>query len=219
MECQYGLLDKLKEYDILSKEQVDEVAKLAMNPGIQNETLLNIIPMKFDVEVKFCTALNETDQGHITHYINKKEDCGDNRHLTEYEVEALDGLQEFFVDELHINNNFLQNLLSSNCISVQHKNAIDKLHKFDKRRLLLDIMHCRSLAQVKKFIELCQEHYPHLRDLINCDGAIFVEKVNRDPKRKENQTYILQNLKEMNHPFLLKIINVIKDTKNVDTED
>lgn len=220
IECQYGLLIHLHNYGILSDTKFLTLQNYSMYYE-QNEILLNTLQQFTNpwTDVILWSGLNNTCQNHITHYIN--DTCTDkceNRPLMEDEKIAWNSLQEFLVNNFHIHEEFLQDLITSGCILKQHKKFINtSVNRFERMRILLEIIRRRSLTQVKKFIELSKKYCPRLNVIMINDETEFVKKiteiVERRKKRKELNESVPAVLKHLNNDAFAALLENIKSMK------
>lgn len=218
MECQYGLLIELQNYGVLSEEQVMRVDGLSANFYAQNKTLFDMLQEFVYPQnvVLFWKALSNAGQNHITHYIRDACVACSNRPLLEHENFVLDGLQDFFIDEVYINEKFLQDLLLSGCISVQHVDHINSSNNnYGQMEILLKIIHRRSLAQAKIFIDLCKKHYSRVNDFLDNGETEFVAMITEGIKRYDerngpNANDLMHQAKKYSDEAIYRLLEAIK---------
>jgi len=230
IECQYGLLTKLISAGdkILSRRQLAIVKQHSNATYTQNTELLKMLcqPKEKEAIGMFLQLLKETHQGHICNYILSDQDIEhDNRPLTEKECKALAELQNYFVDNLYITVGFLAQLNEVDCITEKHVTGVreHKENQNEQVATLLDILHCRSTAQLKKFVECCKKDHPHVHKfLLGEKGVITSVKIviggDKSADKKVIEAALFHEIKAMTKDELNELLSAVKKTNNDQSE-
>ena len=136
LDPEYGLLPCLNYRDIITDGEYNFLEEFKSNSvktyiELNDELLLKCIDPRLEsCCLRFCHALEENDQQHIANYIRTAghDSNSEDRVLSREEIAMIDNNIFCLVNLINpYRMNFLSRLVSKQCITIRHKEKIEKL--------------------------------------------------------------------------------------------
>ena len=186
IDSENGLLECLLKYGILTMTDYNVLNDITPQKRRNSMLILNYIKPKIkDCCILFVDALVEDKQEHIvTHIMSSGMNQGDDRLLTDDEIEIIDNNMFGLVNLIHpYKMEFLYRLVSRNCITSTHKETIESHKEFTKKvDELLTILKRRRYRDLCSFKQCLHDTMQRkIVELFEKSGlvAIHVELVKR----------------------------------------
>ena len=186
LDSENGLLECLTSHGVLTITEYRVLVEITPNKERNGRLILQFIQPKIAEKCKeFVDALNKNKQEHIvTHIMSSGLNPGDDRLLTDEEIEIIDNNMFGLVKLIHpYKMEFLYRLVSKNCITSTHKEKIESHKEFTKKvDELLTILKRRRYKDLCNFKQCLHDTMQHkIVELFEKSGlvAIHVKLVNR----------------------------------------
>lgn len=170
IDANNGLLDKLREKKILTREQFDVLQRKSSSPSEQvYELLSHVFSTSFDGQEQFLLCLEESGQKHVSSYIREDGHCEQAKAREDWpllhspEYERIERNWGKLTDSIDTDNGLLDELLSVRGINRSQEERIrkEKLQS-EKNYDLLYIIERVSIANYRKLVECLHKTKQHL---------------------------------------------------------